>query len=87
PYPNRFRLALLGAKLASPLKPLVARLPRVGNRLAAMLDLAPAALPIRNPTDRPGTFPADTASLELSAIIQGEPAPTGRRGRVALLRG
>ena len=87
PYPNRFRLALLGAKLGAPLRPLLARLPRVGNRLAAMLDLAPAGLPTRSPSDRPGTFPADTTSRELSALIQGEPAAAGRRGRVALLRG
>ncbi|GEP08370.1 heterodisulfide reductase-related iron-sulfur binding cluster [Methylobacterium gnaphalii] len=89
PYPNRFRLALLGAKIGQPFRPLVARLPRVGNRLAAMLDLAPAQLPNRNPTDRPGTFPADTSALEISALIQeGEQAaPVTRRGRVALLRG
>ena len=87
PYPNRFRLALLGAKVGTPFRALVARLPRVGNRLAAMLDLAPGALPTRNPTDRPGTFPADTASLDISASFQGEAAPVGRRGRVALLRG
>jgi glycolate oxidase iron-sulfur subunit len=89
PYPNRFRLALLGAKLGGPFRPLVARLPRVGNRLAAMLDLAPAQLPNRNPTDRPGTFAADLAAQEISALIQdGEnAAPVTRRGRVALLRG
>ena len=74
PYPNRFRLALMGAKLGSPFKGLVARLPRIGNRLAAMLDLAPATLPTRNPTDRAGTFspPVDAH------------AP---KRRVALLRG
>ncbi|WP_132255209.1 glycolate oxidase subunit GlcF [Methylobacterium segetis] len=74
PYPNRFRLALLGAKLGQPFRSVVARLPRVGNRLAAMLDLAPATLPGRNPTDRPGVFPPPAN------------APA-RRGRVALLRG
>ncbi len=78
PYPNRFRLALLGAKLGSPFRGLVARLPRVGNRLAAMLDLAPAALPTRNPTDRPGIFPSG----------QGLATKHGRATkRVALLRG
>ncbi|KQO74616.1 MULTISPECIES: heterodisulfide reductase-related iron-sulfur binding cluster [unclassified Methylobacterium] len=86
PYPNRFRLALLGAKIGAPFRPLVARLPRVGNRLAAMLDLAPAHLPNRNPTDRPGTFPAETRALEASAALHGYTAPS-RRGRVALLRG
>ncbi len=73
PYPNRFRLALLAARIGSPFRGLVARLPRVGNRFAAMLDLAPAALPNRNPTDRPGTFPA--------------PESAAPRRRVALLRG
>ncbi|WP_375409806.1 glycolate oxidase subunit GlcF [uncultured Methylobacterium sp.] len=86
PYPNRFRLALLGAKIGGPFRPLVARLPRVGNRLAAMLDLAPAQLPNRIPSDRPGTFPADTRAREASAMLQGEAAPS-RAGRVALLRG
>lgn len=89
PYPNRFRLALLAAKVGAPLRPLVARLPRVGNRLAAMLDLAPAQLPGRNRTDCVGTFPADTSAQEISALFQtGEDAgPARRRGRVALLRG
>ena len=74
PYPNRFRLALYAARLGSPFRGLVVRLPRVGNQLAAMLDLAPGRLPGRNPTDRPGTF-APPARTE---------AP---RRRVALLRG
>ncbi len=72
PYPARFRLALRAARLGQPLKGLVGRLPQVGNRLAAMLDLAPAAMPARNPTNRPGTFPP-----------QGGRAAK----RVALLRG
>ena len=71
PYPNRFRLAMLGALLARPLRPLAAMLPRVGNRLAAMLDLAPRQAPNRSPADRPGVFAASGK----------------RRGRVAILRG
>ncbi|TDR90102.1 glycolate oxidase subunit GlcF [Enterovirga rhinocerotis] len=71
PYPNRFRLAMLAATLGRPLKPLVGLLPRVGNRLAAMLDLAPARLPNRSVGEKPGTFPAEGA----------------KRGRVAMLRG
>ena len=86
PYPNRFRLALLAAKIGSPFRPLVAQLPRVGNRLAAMLDLAPALLPNRTINDRPGTFLADNRAREASALLQGEVAPA-RAGRVALLRG
>lgn len=71
PYPNRFRLAMLAALVGKPLKPLVGRLPRVGNRLAAMLDLAPSRVPNRSPGDAPGTFPAEGP----------------RRARVAMLKG
>ena len=38
PHPGRFRLALTAARLGAPFRGLVARLPRVGNRLAAMLN-------------------------------------------------
>src|SRR4051794_16289947 len=61
PYPNRFRAALFTAKLGQPFRGIVARLPRIGNRFAAMLDLAPAQLPNRNPTNRPGVFPPSSA--------------------------
>ena len=71
PYPNRMRLAMMAALLAKPFKGLVGRLPYVGNRLRAMLELAPARAPSRSPSDRPGVFPAE-----------GE-----RRARVAILRG
>ncbi len=70
PYPARFRAALGGARLARPLAGLVAKLPG-GNRLAAMLRLAPKVLPRPSPASRPGIFPAVGA----------------RKGRVALLRG
>jgi glycolate oxidase iron-sulfur subunit len=71
PYRNRFRLAMLGAHAAKPFRGLLASLPRVGNRLGAMLDLAPPEVPNRSPGDRVGTFPAE-----------GQ-----RRGRVAMLKG
>jgi len=71
PYPARFRAALAAAILARPLRGLVARLPGLGPRLAAMLDLAPRRLPARTASDGPGAFP------------QSGP----RRGRVALLVG
>jgi glycolate oxidase iron-sulfur subunit len=70
PYPARFRAALGGARLARPFAGLVARLPG-GDRLSAMLTLAPKKLPPLSPASRPGIFPA-----------VGE-----RKGRVALLRG
>ncbi len=70
PYPQRFRVALRGARLVRPFAGLVAKLPG-GNRLAAMLKLAPKTLPPRSPASRYGIFPATAA----------------RRRRVALLRG
>src|SRR5512134_3185623 len=51
PYPQRFRLALLGAWLAKPLRFLF------GGRVRAMLDMAPAALSGRSPADGPQVFP------------------------------
>ncbi|WP_349369911.1 glycolate oxidase subunit GlcF [Salinarimonas sp.] len=71
PYPNRFRLALLGAKLGAPFKGVARAIPLVGQRLAGMLDLAPRRLPARSAIDGPQVFPA-----------VGE-----RRGRVAILQG
>src|SRR4051794_32186876 len=56
PYPNRFRLALLGAMAGKPLRPLLRRIPGVGRRLGAMLDLAPAKLPARSPMEGPQRF-------------------------------
>jgi glycolate oxidase iron-sulfur subunit len=56
PYPNRFRLALFTAKLGRPFKPLVAALPVVGARLAAMLELAPSSLPARSTMEGPARF-------------------------------
>ena len=51
PYRNRFRLAMLGAHAAKPFRALLAALPRVGNRLGAMLTW----LPPRCRTDRRAT--------------------------------
>jgi glycolate oxidase iron-sulfur subunit len=70
PYPGRFRAAIVAGLFGRPFKPLLRRIPGL-TRLAAMLDLAPTALPGRSPATRPGVFPA-----------AGE-----KRGRVALLRG
>ncbi|MGO4527117.1 glycolate oxidase subunit GlcF [Microvirga sp. 2MCAF35] len=71
PYPGRFRFALGAAMLAKPLKGVIGGLPLLGNRLEAMIDLAPAKAPSRSPFEQPGTFKA-----------HGE-----RRGRVAILSG
>lgn len=71
PYPSRFRMAISAAVLAKPLRGVIGAMPLLGNRLAAMIDLAPARVPGRSPFDNPGTFAPD-----------GE-----RRGRVAILSG
>ena len=70
PYRRRFRAAIALARLGRPFAGLVKKLPQ-GERLAAMLALAPASLPPPSASTRPGVFPAT-----------GE-----RRGRVALLSG
>ncbi len=51
--PNRslFRAALAFAGLGKWVRPLLARLPAVGNRLAAMVDLAPSLAPPTAPRD------------------------------------
>src|SRR6478609_8926506 len=72
PYPNRFRLALLGAMAGKPLRPLLRRIPGVGRRIGAMLDLAPGRLPARSTMEGPQRFPAEA---------------TAARGRVAILSG
>ena len=51
PFPERFRLALAGALLAKPLRPLLAGLPVIGQRLAAMIALAPSRFPAREIPD------------------------------------
>ena len=70
PYPQRFRAAIAVARLGRPFAGLLRAIPGL-DRLAAMLDLAPARLPARSAGAGAGVFPA-----------AGE-----RKGRVALLRG
>ncbi|WP_457091218.1 glycolate oxidase subunit GlcF [Microvirga sp. P5_D2] len=71
PYPSRFRFAMGAAILAKPFQGVIGALPLLGNRLQAMIDLAPAHVPARSPFSDPGTF-----------APEGE-----RRGRVAILSG
>jgi glycolate oxidase iron-sulfur subunit len=72
PSRRLFRAALALSRLGRPLAPLLARLPSIGGRLAAMLALAPARLPARG--------------AEGAALFAGDGAPARRR-RVALLTG
>ena len=53
PYPGRFRLALLGAKIARPFAFLAP-----DKRLKAMLGMAPKSVPPVSRNDDPQTFPA-----------------------------
>ena len=71
PRPGLFRLAVMAARLARPLRALLPGTGVLALRLRAMLDLAPARLPPASPMQSPQTHPATTRP----------------RGRVALLAG
>ncbi len=66
PYPGRFRLALIGAKLARPFRKLMP-----DARLRAMLEMAPPQLPRRSPNDRPQTFAAQSPRRRRVALLTG----------------
>jgi glycolate dehydrogenase iron-sulfur subunit len=75
PYPRRFRLALVGARLGRLALPVLKAIPGL-QRLVAMLSLAPASTPRRSKARAPAVF------------APAEFAPGARRaGRVALLTG
>ena len=71
PRPALFRAAVLGARLARPVRRLIPRGSTLGDRVHAMLDLAPAKLPPSSPMQSPQVHKAEGT----------------RRGRVALLAG
>jgi glycolate oxidase iron-sulfur subunit len=73
PSRDLFRAALRLAKIGRPLRPVVTRIPQYGEKLAAMLALAPNSIPARIATEGPGEFRAE-----------GGPA---KRRRIALLTG
>ncbi|WP_126975004.1 glycolate oxidase subunit GlcF [Frigidibacter oleivorans] len=66
PYPGRFRLALLGAKIARPFARLLP-----DARLRAMLAMAPAQVPPVSRNDDPQTFPARGARRMRVALLTG----------------
>jgi glycolate oxidase iron-sulfur subunit len=53
PYPSRFRLALAGAWFARPLRHAFGRLPVIGPRIKAMLELAPTRFQAAAPREAP----------------------------------
>jgi glycolate oxidase iron-sulfur subunit len=72
PYPQRFRMALAGAFYGRLAKPVLERLPVVGARLGAMLELAPASVPPRSDAVPGKTY---------KAIHRPHPEPVEGRGR------
>ena len=66
PYPGRFRLALLGAKLTRPFARLVP-----DARLRAMLYMAPRSIPPVSRNDDPQVFPAKGARRMRVALMTG----------------
>lgn len=66
PYPRRFRLALLAAKIARPLAPLIP-----DARLKAMLAMAPKVIPPVSRNDDPQVFPANGTPRMRVALMTG----------------
>jgi len=66
PYPGRFRLALLGARLGRPFAPLMP-----DARLRAMLEMAPKHIPPVSRNDAPQTFPAQGTRVRRVALMTG----------------
>ncbi|ACP23404.1 glycolate oxidase, subunit GlcF (plasmid) [Sinorhizobium fredii NGR234] len=66
PYPRRFRLALIAARLARPLRKLLP-----DARLRAMLEMAPDRIPRASENDRPQKFSAVGARRKRVALLIG----------------
>ncbi|APG86582.1 glycolate oxidase iron-sulfur subunit GlcF (plasmid) [Sinorhizobium americanum CCGM7] len=66
PYPSRFRLALIGARLARPFRKLLP-----DARMRAMLEMAPNRIPPASENDRPQSFSAIGARRKRVALLIG----------------
>jgi len=66
PYPKRFRLALLGAKIGRPFSFLMP-----DARLKAMLEMAPKSIPPVSRNDDPQVFPAEGVRKKRVALMTG----------------
>ncbi|SEK75597.1 glycolate oxidase subunit GlcF [Pacificibacter marinus] len=66
PYPGRFRLALLGAKIGRPFRHLIP-----DPRLRAMLDMAPKTIPPVSRNDDPQVFKAQGTRKMRVALMTG----------------
>jgi len=65
PYPGRFRVAMMGAKLAKPFRPLVP------GKLGAMLDIAPPRIEAPARHDDPQVHPAEGPRKGRVALMTG----------------
>lgn len=65
PHPGRFRLALLAARVARPLRALAS------GRLRRLLEMAPTDLPAPSPVDRPQVFAAEGRRRARVALLTG----------------
>ena len=66
PFPGRFRLAMLGAKIVRPFRRLLP-----DARLRAMLEMAPKRIPPVSRNDDPQVFPARGARKKRVALMTG----------------
>jgi glycolate oxidase iron-sulfur subunit len=66
PYPGRFRLALMGARIARPFARLMP-----DPRLRAMLRMAPKQVPPVSRNDAPQVFPAQVTRIKRVALMTG----------------
>ncbi|WP_417243523.1 glycolate oxidase subunit GlcF [Celeribacter sp.] len=66
PYPNRFRLALLGARIGKPFRHLIP-----DPRLKAMLAMAPKVIPPVSRNDDAQVFPAQGVRKQRVALMTG----------------
>lgn len=66
PHPMRFRVAMLGARIARPFRRLIP-----DARLRAMLEMAPKTIPPVSRNDDPQSFPADEVPRMRVALMTG----------------
>ena len=71
PRPGLFRLAVMGARLARPLRRLLPTSGTLGPRLRAMLDLAPGSLPPASAMQLPQTHAAESRQRARVALLAG----------------
>ncbi|WP_417426608.1 glycolate oxidase subunit GlcF [Hoeflea sp.] len=79
PYPARFRASLYAARLGRPFAPLFRALPGM-KPLAAMLELAPAAIPDKSGFAEPGAHAAKGNKRGRVAILTGCAQPVLKPG-------